>query len=87
MADNQPSNPTEEEKAFWDKFENTLNSWWDAKQKTDPPKTDPPKTDSPKDPPKTDPPAEPAKGTSRTGGKRVTLPGLIADIVFGPPKD
>lgn len=26
-------------------------------------------------------------GTSRTGNKRVTLPGLIADIVFGPEKD
>lgn len=26
-------------------------------------------------------------GTSRTGGKRATLPDVIADFVFGPPKD
>lgn len=67
--------PDEAEKAFWEKFTGTLDSWWDAKMKTVEPPPAPPK----------DAPPEPGK--SRTGGKRLTLPDLIADMVFGPPKE
>lgn len=59
--------PSDEEKAYWEKFSGVLDSWWDNKIKTYR--------------------EERPTGTSRTGNKRVTLPGLIADIVFGPEKD
>jgi hypothetical protein len=65
-----PPDPTEDaEKAFWEKFTGTMDSWWDNKMKSYQDQRPPNTT-----------------GTSRTGGKRTTLPGLIADMVFGPEK-
>lgn len=91
MADSPASpNPndtgggTDPEAEFWKKHrENTvgiLNEWWETHKPADPPKPDTKTGDTPK-------PDTPPPGTSRTGGKRVTLPGLIADMVFGPNKD
>lgn len=60
------------EESFWKKFDDRINKVLDARA---------PKTD---DKPKED---KPKAGTSRTGGKRVTLQSLWADLVFGPPKD
>jgi len=75
MADSP--NPEEAEKAFWEKFTGTLDSWFDNKMKTL-------EDGRSKNPPKGDPPPP---GTSRTGGSRTTLSGIIADLVFGPEKD
>lgn len=54
--------PEEAENAFWDKFENRLDGWFDKK-------------------------VEKYRSTSPTRMGRTTLPGILADIVFGPPKD
>lgn len=87
MPDDPTPPPEDAEKSFWEKMTQTLDARigeaLDKRLKpaaTEPPKTDPPKTD----PPKTEP--EPP-GSSRMANKRVTLPGLIADVVFGPSKD
>jgi hypothetical protein len=80
VADNSSQNPSPEdqEKAFWEKMTGTIDSWWDNKMKayenSRANSTSSSSTSS-------------DAGTSRTGGKRVTLPGLIADLVFGPQKD
>lgn len=84
MAD-EPKEPTQEEaeKAFWDKFgsnlEGVLDRWAEKREKAQAGKD---KTDPPKDPA-----PDKGTGTSRTGGKRVTLGSLFADAVFGPPKE
>jgi hypothetical protein len=78
-ADPKPSEPEpdERETAFWEKLDNRLGAALDAKLKGIVSQPAPPA-----------PAADPAApGTSRTGGKRVTLHGLIADFVFGPEKD
>jgi hypothetical protein len=77
VADNSPS-PEDQEKAFWEKMTGVMDSWWDNKVKQY-------NDGRPAGSGKPDPPAP--TGTSRTGGERVTLTGLIADIVFGPKKD
>ena len=79
MADNSSQTPTpeEQEKAFWEKLTGTIDSWWDNKMKAYESQRGNSGSSS----------TAPDPGTSRTGGKRVTLPGLIADIVFGPSKD
>lgn len=59
------------EDEFWGKFDAHLDGWLERKSKE---ATEQRARENP-------------QGTSRTGSKRVTLPGLIADIVFGPPKD
>lgn len=82
MADKQPETdpvPTPEpepdpEAVFWGKFDTHMEAWYEKKFGAKPP-DDKPKPDAP-----------PAPGTSRTGGKRVTLGSLFADAVFGPEK-
>lgn len=77
------SNP-EDDKKFADEFWNThrektigiLDEWW-AKNK-------PAAGGNPGDG-KLETPPDPGK--SRTGGKRTTLKDIIADAVFGPPKE
>lgn len=79
-----PSNE-EAEKSFWDKFDKRINDILDKKlQGQTPPTTNPP---PPKAEPATGKETPPAPGTSRMRDKRVTLPGLIADVVFGPSKE
>lgn len=60
------------EDEFWGKLDTHLDSWLERKTKE---ANDQRARETP------------SQGTSRTGAKRVTLPSLIADIVFGPPKD
>jgi hypothetical protein len=74
MPEEKQPTPEETEKAYWEKMRSNLDEWWSGTMKKyeDERKTTPPKSEP---------------GTSRTGGKRVTLPGLIADMVFGPEKD
>lgn len=71
-ATDPPAEPDAEE-SFWKKFDARLESILDKRETVK--KADPPKPD------------KPPTGTSRTGGKRVTLQSLWADLVFGPPKD
>lgn len=80
MADDPT--PEEVEKAFWEKFgsnlESRLDAWAEKREKAQAEKD---KANPPKDPA----PAQ-QTGTSRQGGKRVTLGSLVSDLVFGPPK-
>lgn len=84
MADD-PKEPTQEEaeKVFWEKFgsnlESRLDAWAEKREKAQAEKDK-------QNPPKDSPPDK-GTGTSRTGGKRVTLGSLFADAVFGPKKD
>ena len=64
----QPGNPADAEEAFWAKLDQHLDGWWTRKNPPGKPKDNP----------------NPGPGTSRVGGKRVTLSSLFADAVFGP---
>lgn len=67
----EPS-PEERETHFWNTLDGRLDAWLERKTKE-----------------ANDQRAREGQstGTSRTGAKRVTLPSIIADIVFGPPKE
>lgn len=75
--------PDEAEKTFWDKFDARISDILDKKLAGQ----TPPTTNPPPAAPAPDPKAPPEPGTSRMKEKRVTLPGLIADVVFGPQRD
>lgn len=80
---NQTPSDDEVESRFWDKLDERLDHFFDRKLKNvDAGKVQ--KQDSKVDPKPED---KPDQGTSRTGGKRTTLKSLVADAVFGPPKD
>ena len=90
MADD-PKEPNAEDE-FWEKFSGnlvaTVNKILDERDakaaKGNPDSGTKPET---KQPPKDDPkPDPPAPGTSRTGGKRVTIPSLIADFMWPDDK-
>jgi hypothetical protein len=66
-----PGTQADPQEAFWKQLDTHLDSWLERKSK---------EADEQR---KRENPA----GTSRTGTKRPTLPGIIADIVFGPPKE
>jgi hypothetical protein len=79
MADDKIDDKTEDtskddaEKTFWEKLTNTVETVVDKKLKEHNPA--PVKTD------------KPDAGTSRTGHQPVTLKSLIANLVYGEPKD